>query len=610
MRTSNRGSVGRAALVILVAAAMAGTSACVRQPKTSEPQVGEDTIVAKREANPLLANERLAPAVSMADSLRQGLIRPTDATITPLQTGPGGTRARLTVRFAPARPRTTIVITPEGRDVVLRDDGAGGDSVAGDGIHTAIVDLSAAELQRDQLRLQRLDTATIVRPFHGRLRLPATSINREALLDLRRAQLGRPIPFDLVPRNSPATQARSLMINDPAVVKDSSRTFDVCTRAGTKMGKWTFGYLMTEMANASATGINAAVFTRRWLNEWTVPRTVNSFTIPARPDIRPIIIDPWPKTGFIIKRLDLSEAPFRLLAIVNRVDLRQNLLYGNGGSAGEARFVFEAVDRSKGGCQPLPFTVIFEFSIHRTSCSEVRAWGQQWADLESMTPGSTAYDNALQAITEQFVRANANPAQLPNRSSISQVRTNERAIGRPWELREFVLDASGFLLSTNVKNEPDMSFLNSVALAGWVNANTSPGSVTPPSVPLLLPGTAAPFRGARSFIPNDNTSHIWDNGVAIATDSAREQLSLNTCSGCHTGETTTEFTHVKPQQGIPAPLSGFLTGVSVPDPDQTDGITRIWEYGDLDRRGQDLDGLVNSMCLRQLVFNNISRMVH
>ena len=73
--------------------------------------------------------------------------------------------------------------------------------------------------------------------------------------------------------------------------------------------------------------------------------------------------------------LDLNQAPFRLLAIVNRIDLRENLTYG-AGSAGEGRLVFGAVDPTT--CAPLKFTVIFEYGIHRTGCIALKAWANNW----------------------------------------------------------------------------------------------------------------------------------------------------------------------------------------------------------------------------------------
>jgi hypothetical protein len=74
---------------------------------------------------------------------------------------------------------------------------------------------------------------------------------------------------------------------------------------------------------------------------------------------------------------------------------------------------------------------------------------------------------------------------------------------------------------------------------------------------------------------------------------------LDTCNGCHAGETNTLFTHIKPGV-IPvtgAALSGFMTGINVTDPVDN---TTVRTFNDLQRRATDLDGLLNSSCLSQL----------
>jgi hypothetical protein len=560
--------------------------------------------------------DRLAPPRSLDDSLKQGAIRVSNATLTPISSDAQSTTARLAVTFAPRRVGgPSVTIRPDGKAVTLQDDGTGGDSLARDGVFTGMILLDAAEIGREQRTAEQLQRTQQIQEFRGRVRLEPRKLPAEAFQDLRKPSLLKSSPVVIFAIADQLLKDRSLMITDPAVIGDPLRTYDLCSGKGTRMGKWTFGYLMTQLATGS--GRTAADFTRDWLHQWEIPESANSFTIPARPAITSIIINPWPRFvpfPWIPRpgRLNLAEAPFRLLAIVNRVDLRQNLVYG-GGSAGEARFIFEAIDRrpaTPGGppqCRSLPFTVIFEYGIHKNSCSEVRAWGQQWYDLRNFASSSTQYRDALEKITEQFVPAGTNPAQLPNKSSLSQLRTNERAIGRPWELREFKL--AGLLFSTTVKREPDMSFHDTDRLVQWINANSTAIVNGTHVVPELLPdGTH--FLGARAPIPGDNTSFIWDRGHDITAANARQMFSLGTCSGCHTGETQTQFTHVKPGVMRPPTLSGFLTGISVTDPDATDTDNSVRVYSDLERRALDLDGLVNSACFRQLVFNNISMMTH
>src|SRR5258707_11904984 len=73
--------------------------------------------------------------------------------------------------------------------------------------------------------------------------------------------------------------SRELMITDLGVVEDKTRTFDICTQQGTKMGAWTFGRLMTQMANSQ---IDPAKMVENWLNLWTANQLVNGFSVPNR----------------------------------------------------------------------------------------------------------------------------------------------------------------------------------------------------------------------------------------------------------------------------------------------------------------------------------------
>ena len=84
-------------------------------------------------------------------------------------------------------------------------------------------------------------------------------------------------------------------------------------------------------------------------------------------------------------------------------------------------------------------------------------------------------------------------------------------------------------------------------------------------------------------------------------------FSLQTCNGCHAGETTTPFTHVFPTPfGAAAGLSGFMTGQMVNDP--ADGMpTRT--FNDLERRATDLDALLATPC-PLLIGHRGMRMVH
>jgi hypothetical protein len=400
------------------------------------------------------------------------------------------------------------------------------------------------------------------------------------------------------------------MITNLGVIEDPSRTFNSCTNSGTPMGKWTFGYLMEQMANQPVSGITPSDFVKRWLTRWEFDQIVNDFTVGKRVNIKTEIIDPWQAaSGGPGAPLNLAKAPFRLLAIVNRVDLRGNLLYGGGGSdnGGEARFVFGVLGP---GCSVLPFTVIFEYGIRKNSCFAEKDWANQWMALNSLTPGTPAYNSKLELITEQFAKANAD-ALKPNHSALNQLRTNEIALSAPWQLREFHIAASdsdeGNLREVTVKQTPDITLNQTDTLADYVNASAPAIIAQTNTVPLDFPGVGAPFLGGAANVPS--SGFFWNNGGGhvIANREARHMFSLQTCNGCHGGETSTKFLHVAPAPfGTPPTLSGFLTGINVTDP--ADGAP-VRHFNDLQRRADDLAGLVSKPCILQLPFIP-TRMTH
>ncbi|HTS10625.1 MAG TPA: hypothetical protein VMH00_00775 [Candidatus Limnocylindrales bacterium] len=388
--------------------------------------------------------------------------------------------------------------------------------------------------------------------------------------------------------------SRELMITDLSVVEDPTRTFDPCTGAGSPMGAWTFGKLMTDMANGT---VDPAKMVEDWLKLWTADQTVNSFVVPNRSTgINNLLLSTWKRTGS--GELDLSQAPMRLLAIVNRIDLRQNVFYG-GGSAGEGRFVFGVLDPNT--CSSLPqFTVILEYGVPKSGCAAIHAWAQQWHALGSIVLGTPAFNTALQNITDVFAGPNANPAK-PNGSALDQLRTDEVALAFPWELREFHLDASTHEFDeATVKQTPAPSFNGGSTLTNYINANQSAILAGTFVVPDDFPGTS-PFLGANA--PNGPPTVFWNGTPAAASNDARQQFSVNTCNGCHGGETQTPFLQIHPRAaGTVAQLSLFLLGngtltspntITVPDPVVT---STIRSFGDLLRRQQDLDSLLGTTC--------------
>jgi hypothetical protein len=364
---------------------------------------------------------------------------------------------------------------------------------------------------------------------------------------------------------------RELMIKDLSVVEDPVRTTWNGDPSDPRTGAWTFGALMQNLA---PTPEDAPAMVQQMLNTWLTDQQVNGFTVPARPSIQQLVIDPWPKTP--TGALDLTKAPLRLSAIVNRLDVR-NL---NQGKAGEGRFVFGVVD--PGGFFPLQFTLIVEYELPATTDADVLAWANAWHDLGTHPFPSEEYNAALQALTAKFTGRGVAPNK-PNGSALAQLRTNEIALSFEWELREFHLSGTtGFLQPAGVALTPDLSLNQTPTLADFVNQNQSAILTQLHTVPPTFEGQ--PFQGGSSL----NPLTFWA-APGIANNDARQLFSLNTCNGCHGPETGTGFLHLAPRfPGQETQLSGFLTGITVSDP--ISGVPRT--FGDLAARKADLTSLV------------------
>jgi hypothetical protein len=519
--------------------------------------------------------------------------------------------ARVTVRSTPppgGKPPPYLVVGQTENPIILRDDGIGADLKAGDQIYSAFAnadqDALAARSRNESALISQFKIQSVP-TFDGRA---VSGSVAPVAFDVASFSKGAVVAFDPSRVFAPLSPApsRSLLINDPSVVGtgDPTRTWDPCTGAGTKMGAFTFGHLMTEMANPSLTGINPSTFVMRWLQTWQANQTVNTFNVPARPNIAAQIINPWLAASGG-STLDLGIAPFRLLAIVNRLDLRTGSSFygGSTGNAGELRFVFGAVVPGR-QCQLLPFTVILEYGVPIQGCLPTKSWAQQWVNLSSLALGSAAFNAALQAITDQVVLRNKAPGK-PNGSALDQLRTNEVALASPWELRQFNLRSPVDMLHESpVAQTPDVRF--NAFDPGWSGSTLLDQFIlsTPAGATVPLSFMGVPFLGGAAPVTGNNLGYIWmtstldlDPMHSPNWNERRHQFSLNTCNGCHAGEVHTPFTHISPTTplGSPAALSGFLTGITVTDPAGFGAPTRT--FNDLARRQSDLVGVANGACL-------------
>lgn len=335
---------------------------------------------------------------------------------------------------------------------------------------------------------------------------------------------------------------KELMITDLGVVNSE--------RATNPEKPWHIRALFSNLIG----GVEPSKLVMDWLGQWEKDQTVNGFPIPARKAIREKVIDPWITKSPDWKskgELNWKEAPFRLLAIVNRFDLASDPRTGDVSSAGEGRFVFGVLDENQA---PLAFTVIFEYAQPAKNEAELRAWAKNWHALGAIgTPKqfNEEYLTALQGVTNKFSGPGA---------KLNQLRTNEIALNFPggWELREFHLVGTAFK-SMPVKQNPDLSHNDSRLLAEFLSDG-------PSEVPLEFKGTK--FLAARSENPIPRP--IW---TAPGIQSERiHAFALNTCNGCHGvegGMSTFEFTMVQVrEQNQASKLAGFLTGRDPENPEK------------------------------------------
>ncbi len=415
--------------------------------------------------------------------------------------------------------------------------------------------------------------------------------------------------------------AKELVITDPSVIEAPvETTFDRSRPSGTdRRGAWSFGRLVHNMLpkgkrdDARA----ASAFVNAWLEHWLADQSPNAAVSPsaARPNIEPLVLGPWRTASGCAATdascvLDMTKAPFRLLAIVNRPDLR---ILASDGSAigGEGRFVFQVVGPTlgrnvEGGPieiidatpRPQKFTVIFEYSLPVKDNAGTLAWADRWHHLGGLDFGE-AFNANLRDLTRDFSGPDADPRR-PNGNALNQLRTNEVAtvgarrfgaeapltVPQFWELREFRLTTAGLAQHT-VNLEPSRDFdvarpaftppmgTRSTELASWMIANEEAILASREVLPAELSGNSAlvgsaPFgawgRSASNTAPH---SFVTADGVRVP-DQVRDEFAVDTCAGCHRHESATptpHFMHLSDRRAIDAVDQATL-GLAPPESDR------------------------------------------
>jgi len=293
-------------------------------------------------------------------------------------------------------------------------------------------------------------------------------------------------------KNIDDLRSKSLMITDYTVVDDLDKTYDPCRKnragspnKGNANGPWSFKTLMDNIANTPVTGVPTKDFVVDWVDQFLFSASthpISNDSAPNRTTAKDRFIKAWMRnSGLTVPanvpanwkslNLKVEEFPVRLLAIVNRLDLRGNHGYGTLNNAGEGRLVFSFVDSNQ-NCSVRDekatgvMTLIFEYAVPITSCVDLQAYASKWWDLHQQ-PFGLAFNSKLVDLTNVFTAANVTVLN-PNRSALKHLRTNE-FLTAPWNLRDFVLDSKTKKLTIVHPDKEPMGRSNGFA----------PGSVNP-----------------------------------------------------------------------------------------------------------------------------------
>lgn len=352
---------------------------------------------------------------------------------------------------------------------------------------------------------------------------------------------------------------KQLLIIDPEVVDSTSTEYP---------GFLSVGHLFDELSPDGSGGD----LVRNWLELWMLDLEVNGSLVAARPRVKELVIEPWQhRDGWVAERdgewrPNLANAPFRLLAVVNRIDLssagRATGFYYGSGKIGrtnpQGRLVFGILGDDG---EPLGrhFTVIFEYELPIKS-EDIGAYALLWEPLGQLDFGDPNYLMKLHQVVRQFTdhKLSDKGERIP--PPLAQLRTNDMALDEICELREFKLVKGGRQFrQVPLPNTPSTRFVRNGGRFNRLLGEFIAEDGTK-AIPL---GFDAPT-GSRRLLVLAGSSLIPDAGFywesnRIGNTAARHNFSVRTCNGCHAADTNTDFCHISPRKrGEPSELSKFL----------------------------------------------------
>ncbi|MEM1083363.1 MAG: hypothetical protein AAGI48_04530 [Verrucomicrobiota bacterium] len=278
--------------------------------------------------------------------------------------------------------------------------------------------------------------------------------------------------------------------------------------------------------------------------------------------------------------------------------------------AGEGRLVFCAIDE---GGEPLEpgLTVIFEYGLPARNEADRLDWALAWHELGGIGGFGAGYRDHLARVTRAFTdrpaesldrRIEPDDRRSPmqrvaalhhhERTQLMRVRINDGACGPVREFREFHPEDEGLmpaeLLGTPREAFFSKKFAGNRDLVRWLKAQKkdamrqadpelrrTPEAFELP-VSIRVDGKQEPVTAMVAPVEENDADFHWD-GWGLSDYELRRNFSMQTCCGCHCGDTSTVFFHIEPRsEGEPAGLSRFLrtdgSRLRLKDPVNRDGF--------------------------------------
>lgn len=349
---------------------------------------------------------------------------------------------------------------------------------------------------------------------------------------------------------------KEIMIVDDAVISDARAK-------NAENGPWSFRYAISSIMPSDA---DASTFLLSWFDNWARTTEFNGYPtdVESRASgIQTNLVCPWlrrtPENECDVqcvtcarRKLDLAKAPFRLIAIVNRLDLQGRPDPDATSAAGEGRLIFALTEGAADDptSPPRAGTLIFEYGLPPSLSP--KDWVATWHHLGTHASFDEGYRSELQSLTDRFVKPGSDP-QRANGTALARIRTNESAFNWIWQLRQFTLDSAGALRLSAVTNTPAAALSGTTRLRDYVTANRDAILNDRHLVPMSMLAGASDQFVFRWLVP----------GVDETT---RAAFSRGTCNGCHSEENPpidTAF-HVSPFRNGIDKLSPFVNNPADP----------------------------------------------